>query len=147
MKIERVDEKTVKCFLSNEELEEYQIDYKDFELRSEKAKQVVHDIILQAEEQVGYKPPAYALLCVASTHIFLTAANKSASILHTRATGWTVKASSRLRIVCHISSSDIFERREHVRILALYRCHSKSIFLFIIFGFVKVTNNQDFILI
>ncbi|MBQ8117369.1 MAG: adaptor protein MecA [Lachnospiraceae bacterium] len=46
MKIERVDEKTVKCFLSNEELEEYQIDYKDFVLRSEKAKQVVHDIIL-----------------------------------------------------------------------------------------------------
>ena len=60
MKIERVDEKTVKCFLSNEELEEYQIDYKDFVLRSEKAKQVVHDIILQAEEQVGYKPPKFA---------------------------------------------------------------------------------------
>ena len=60
MKIERVDDKTVKCFLSNEELEEYQIDYKDFILRSDKAKQVVQDIILQAEEQVGYKPPKFS---------------------------------------------------------------------------------------
>ena len=38
MKIERVDDKTVKCFLSNKELEEYEIDYKDFVMRSEKAK-------------------------------------------------------------------------------------------------------------
>lgn len=60
MRIERVDDKTVKCFLSNEELEEYEIDYKDFILRSEKAKQVVHDIIEQAAEQVGYKPPRFA---------------------------------------------------------------------------------------
>ena len=60
MKIERIDEKTVKCFLSNEELEEYDIDYKDFILRNDKAKQVVHDIIVQASEQVGYKPPKFA---------------------------------------------------------------------------------------
>ena len=39
MKIERIDDKTVKCFLSNEELEEYEIDYKDFVTRSDKAKQ------------------------------------------------------------------------------------------------------------
>lgn len=60
MRIERVDDKTVKCFLSNEELDEYEIDYKDFILRSDKAKQVVHDIIEQAVEQVGYKPPKFA---------------------------------------------------------------------------------------
>lgn len=60
MRIERVDDKTVKCFISNEEMEEYEIDYKDFILRSEKAKQVVHDIIVQAAEQVGYKPPKFA---------------------------------------------------------------------------------------
>ena len=60
MRIERVDDKTVKCFLSNEELEEYEIDYKDFILRSDKARQVVHDIIEQAMEQVGYKPPKFA---------------------------------------------------------------------------------------
>lgn len=60
MKIERVDDKTVKCFLSNEELEEYNIDYKDFVLRSEKAKEIVKEIIEQAEEEVGYKPPQFA---------------------------------------------------------------------------------------
>ena len=60
MKIERVDDKTVKCFLSNEELDEYEIDYKDFVLRSEKAKEVVQEIIIQAEERVGYKPPRYS---------------------------------------------------------------------------------------
>ena len=60
MKIERVDDKTVKCFLSNEELDEYDIDYKDFVLRSEKAKEVVQEIIVQAEEAVGYKPPRYS---------------------------------------------------------------------------------------
>ena len=60
MRIERVDDKTVKCFLSNEELDEYNIDYKDFVLRSEKAKEVVQEIIVQAEETVGYKPPRYS---------------------------------------------------------------------------------------
>lgn len=60
MKIERVDDKTVKCFLSNEELDEYEIDYKDFVMRSEKAKEVVQEIIVQAEEEVGYKPPKYS---------------------------------------------------------------------------------------
>ena len=48
MKIERIDDKTVKCFLSNEELEEYDIDYKDFVTRSDKAKEVVQEIIEQA---------------------------------------------------------------------------------------------------
>ena len=43
--------------LSKEELEEYQIDYKDFIMRNEKAKEVVQEIIQQAEEEVGYKPP------------------------------------------------------------------------------------------
>ncbi len=60
MRIERVDDKTVKCFLSNEELDEYDIDYKDFVLRSEKAREVVQEIIVQAEETVGYKPPRYS---------------------------------------------------------------------------------------
>lgn len=60
MRIERVDEKTVKCFLSNDELEEYDISYKDFVMRSEKAKEVVEEIIEQAEEEVGYQPPGFA---------------------------------------------------------------------------------------
>lgn len=61
MKIERVDEKTVKCFISNEELEEFDITYKDFITRSEKAKEVVEEIIEQAIEEVGYKPPQFAM--------------------------------------------------------------------------------------
>lgn len=60
MKIERVDEKTVKCFISNEELEAYEITYKDFVLRSTKAKEIVEVIIEQAEEEVGYQPPKFA---------------------------------------------------------------------------------------
>lgn len=60
MKIERVDEKTVKCFLSNEELEEYDISYKDFVMRSEKAREIVEEIMAQAVEEVDYKPPQFA---------------------------------------------------------------------------------------
>lgn len=60
MRIERVDEKTVKCFLTNEELEEYDIDYKDFVMRSEKAREVVQEIMEHASEEVGYKPPRFA---------------------------------------------------------------------------------------
>lgn len=76
MKIERVDEKTVKCFLSNEELEEYDIDYKDFIMRSEKAKEVVQEIIEQAAEEVGYTPPRFAfdlqIMMVADQGLVLT---------------------------------------------------------------------------
>lgn len=61
MKIERVDEKTVKCFISNEELEEYDISYKDFVMRSDKAREIVEEIMAQAVEEVDYRPPQYAL--------------------------------------------------------------------------------------
>lgn len=60
MKIERIDDKTVKCFLSNEELDAYEISYKDFVARSEKAKVVMEEIIEQAEEEVGYQPPGFS---------------------------------------------------------------------------------------
>ncbi len=60
MKIERIDEKTVKCYLSTEDLEEFNIDYKDFILRNDKAREVVHEIFTQAAEEVGYKPPQVA---------------------------------------------------------------------------------------
>ena len=55
-----MDETTVKCFLSNEELEEYDIDYKDFIMRSEKAREVVQDIVAHASEEVGFVPPKYS---------------------------------------------------------------------------------------
>lgn len=60
MKIERVDDKTIKCFLTNEELEQYEIDYKDFIMRSDKAREVVQDIMTQAQEEVGFQPPKFA---------------------------------------------------------------------------------------
>lgn len=60
MKIERVDDKTVKCYISNEELQEYDLDYKDFIMRSDRAKEMVHEIMEQAIEEVGYTPPKFA---------------------------------------------------------------------------------------
>ncbi len=61
MRIERIDDKTVKCYLSNEELEEHEITYKDFLTRSPKAKEIVEQIVAQAIEEVGYKPPEFAM--------------------------------------------------------------------------------------
>lgn len=60
MRIERIDDKTVKCFLSNEELDAYEITYKDFVARSDKAKVVMEEIIEHAEEEVGYQPPRFS---------------------------------------------------------------------------------------
>ena len=61
MRIERIDDKTVKCYLSQEELAEYEITYKDFVTRTQKAKEMVEHIIAQAVEEVGYKPPEFAM--------------------------------------------------------------------------------------
>lgn len=60
MKIERVDENTIKCYLTLDELREYDVDYKDFLSRSEKAQILMKEIIEQAKEQVGYQPPSFA---------------------------------------------------------------------------------------
>lgn len=61
MKIERIDEKTIKCYISNEELEEYDITFKDFLTRSQKARNIMEEIIAQAGEEVGYEPPQFAM--------------------------------------------------------------------------------------
>lgn len=60
MRIERIDDKTIKCFISNEELEEYEISYKDFVMRSDKAREMIEDIMEQAGEEVDYHPPKFA---------------------------------------------------------------------------------------
>ncbi len=60
MRIERVDQDTIKCYLSLEEMEEYKIDYRDFLSRSEKAQKLMHRIIEEAKEQVNYRPPKLA---------------------------------------------------------------------------------------
>ena len=87
MRIERVDDRTVKCFLSNEELEQYDIDYKDFVTRSEKAKEVVQEIIEQATEEVGYKPPRFAfdlqIMMVPDEGLVLTFSDKDPDVSDT----------------------------------------------------------------
>ncbi len=60
MKIERVDENTIKCYISTEEMEKYQIEYTDFLSRTDKAQELMKTIIRQAHEEVGYIPPKYA---------------------------------------------------------------------------------------
>ncbi len=84
MRIERIDDKTVKCFLSNEELEEYDIDYKDFVLRSDKAREIVQEIMVHAEEEVGYKPPKFAfdlqIMMLPEQGLVLTFSEKDAEI-------------------------------------------------------------------
>lgn len=84
MKIERVDDKTVKCFLSNEELDEYDIDYKDFVMRSEKAKEVVQEIIEHATEEVGYIPPRFAfdlqIMMIPEQGLMLTFSDKDQDV-------------------------------------------------------------------
>lgn len=81
MKIERIDDKTVKCFISNEELEEYDITYKDFVTRSEKAKEIVEEIIEQAIAEVDYKPPQFAMdmqiMMIPEKGMLLTLSEKS----------------------------------------------------------------------
>lgn len=55
MKFERIDDKTVKCFLCNAELEQYEISYKDFIMRSDKARELLEDVVKQAGEEMGYQ--------------------------------------------------------------------------------------------
>lgn len=55
MKFEKIDDKTVKCFLSNAELEQYEISYKDFVMRSEKVRSLLEDVVHRAAEEVGYR--------------------------------------------------------------------------------------------
>ena len=85
MRIERIDERTVKCFLSNEELEEYNISYRDFVLRSDKAREVVEDIIEHAEEEVGYQPPRFAfdlqIMMLPDQGMILTFSDRSLAML------------------------------------------------------------------
>lgn len=60
MKIERVDEKTIKCYLSKDELAYYKVDYSDFISRSENAQRLLREIIETAKSEVGYQPPKIA---------------------------------------------------------------------------------------
>ncbi len=88
MRIKRVDDKTVKCFLSNEELEAYEIDYKDFINHSDKARQVVQEILEQAAIEVGYKPPKFAfdlqIMVLQDQGILLTLSENDGTVNHAK---------------------------------------------------------------
>jgi adapter protein MecA 1/2 len=60
MKIERIDDKTIKCYLTKDELAYYKVDYSDFISRSENAQRLLREIIEQAKSEVGYQPPKIA---------------------------------------------------------------------------------------
>lgn len=60
MKIERIDDNTIKCYISLEEMEQYQVEYTDFISRTAKAQELMHEIIKQAHDEVGYQPPKLA---------------------------------------------------------------------------------------
>lgn len=86
MKIERVDENTIKCFISFEELEEYHVEYSDFITRTDKAQELMHEIIKQAHDEVGYQPPRFAfemqIMMVPDQGMILTFSEKEPFDIH-----------------------------------------------------------------
>lgn len=86
MKFERVDDNTIKCFLSFKEMEEYDVEYKDFITRTEKAQDLMHEIIKQAQDEVGYEPPQFAfemqIMMVPDQGIVLTFSEKEPFDIH-----------------------------------------------------------------
>ena len=86
MKIERIDENTIKCFISFEEMEEKNVEYSDFITRTEKAQELMHEIIKQAHDEVGYKPPRFAfemqIMMVPEQGMVLTFSEKEPFDIH-----------------------------------------------------------------
>ena len=84
MKIERVDDKTIKCYLSKDELAYYKVDYSDFISRSENAQRLLREIIEQAKSEVGYHPPKIAfemqIMMVPEQGMVLTFSEKDPAI-------------------------------------------------------------------
>ncbi len=84
MKIERIDDKTIKCYLSKDELAYYKVDYSDFISRSENAQRLLRAIIEQAKSEVGYQPPKIAfemqIMMVPEQGMVLTFSEKDPAI-------------------------------------------------------------------
>lgn len=56
MEFIRVNDNMVKCLISEEDMDEYDVSIEDFFTRSENALELLHEIVKQASEEVGYKP-------------------------------------------------------------------------------------------
>lgn len=55
MKIERISENKIKCTLNREDLDSHNIVLTEFAYGSEKARAFFHDLMLQAEDEVGFE--------------------------------------------------------------------------------------------
>lgn len=86
MKIERVDDNTIKCFISFEEMQQYNVEYTDFLTRTDKAQELMHEIIKQAHDEVGYQPPKFAfemqIMMVPDQGMVLTFSEKEPFDIH-----------------------------------------------------------------
>ena len=66
MKFKRIDLETVRCLISEAELQENGLDMDDFLKSGEKTEDFLRKIIMMAEEEVGYKVPGGSLSVQAS---------------------------------------------------------------------------------
>ena len=55
MQFRRLDENTVRCILSQEDMEERGLEFEDFFTDKDKTKNFLEDIVRQAQEEVGYE--------------------------------------------------------------------------------------------
>lgn len=85
MKFKRIDVETVRCLVSEEELQENGLDMDDFLKNGEKTEDFLRKIVSLAEEEVGYKVPGGSLSVQASilpNHVLsLTLSEKQNGIL------------------------------------------------------------------
>lgn len=56
MEFIRVNDNMVKCLVTAEDMDQYDVSIEDFFTRSENALELLHEIVRQASEEVGYKP-------------------------------------------------------------------------------------------
>lgn len=56
MKFRRIDEDTVRCIVSKEDMQEYGIVLEDFFKNKGKIHDFLHDIVERAEQEIGYEP-------------------------------------------------------------------------------------------
>lgn len=85
MKFKRIDVETVRCLVSEEELQQNGLDMDDFLKNGEKTEDFLRKIVTLAEEEVGYKVPGGSLSVQASilpNHVLsLTLSEKQNGIL------------------------------------------------------------------
>ena len=56
MEFFRVNDHMVKCVISEEDMDEYDVSIEDFFTRSEHAMEFLHEVVQLASEEVGYRP-------------------------------------------------------------------------------------------